>query len=62
MGMEKRSALNFILRIKASLLHELLQAIANRAYAIGYDAAANGEQKNPESVRIDPLQVRKLQP
>lgn len=60
--MEKRSALRFMLRIKASLFHSFVQAVADRAYTRGYDDAQRGEAKHVEHVRIDPAQVRKLHP
>lgn len=60
--MEKRSALSFTLRIKAALFHELVQRVATRAYHIGYNAARDGLKDDPDHVRIDPSQVRKLHP
>ena len=62
MGMEKRSALSFTLRIKAAVFHLFVQRIAERAYHIGYHAAQQQLPYDPEQVRIDPSQVRKLHP
>ena len=60
--MEKRSALNFTIRIKASLFHLFAQDLVNRAYQLGYEAAKNGRPLDLDSVLIDPSQVRKLHP
>lgn len=59
--MERRSAnLNFTLRIKAALLHKLLQAVAERAYRIGLEDGRAGVD-DAQRVEIDPTQLRKFQ-
>ncbi len=59
--MERRSApLNFTLRIKARLLHKLVQLIASRAYRIGFEDGQEGRESDPGKVEVDPSQIRKF--
>lgn len=61
--MEKRSALlGFTIRVKASWLHKLCQALVERAYEAGYEDAKAGKPMESRRVYIDPSQIRKLQP
>lgn len=59
--MEKRSALNFVVRIRSSLLHEFLQQLVDRAYMLGHEDGANGAPADSSRVQIDPSLMRKLQ-
>lgn len=60
--MERRSAtLSFTTRIKARLLHELVERIAERAYRMGHEDGAAGRAEDPARVKVDPSQVRKFQ-
>lgn len=61
--MERRSAsLNFTLRIKATLLHKLLQRVAERAYKAGFeDAGKPRADEDLSRVQIDPSLLRKFQ-
>lgn len=59
--MERRSAsLNFTLRIRAVLLHTLLELIARRAYSIGWQDGTDRIFKDEDKVTIDPTQLRKF--
>ena len=60
--MKGRSALlNFTVRMKARLLHSLVQRVAERAYKLGYDDAKEGRPFSSERVQISADQVRKFQ-
>lgn len=60
--MERRSAnLNFALRIKAALLHKLLQRVAERAYELGHQDGLDRRPVDTERVDIDPALLRKFQ-
>lgn len=60
--MERRSApLSFSLRIKARLLHELVQRVAERAYRMGHEDGSAGRAENLQRVDVDPSQLRKFQ-
>lgn len=60
--MERRSApfLSFTLRIKASWLHRLCQALVERAYMAGHEDGRKGSPLDSSRVRIDPSQIRKF--
>lgn len=60
--MKRRSApLSFTLRIKAQLLHELVQRIADKAYRLGHEDGSAGRAEDLKNVEIDPSQLRKFQ-
>lgn len=57
---EKVSSLNFTLRIKAALLHKLLQSVAGRAYRAGHEDGRDGHAPDEARVNIDPSLLRKF--
>jgi hypothetical protein len=58
--MRERSA-NFVIRIKAAVLHKLLESVAERAYRLGFsDAQQPRAEPDVAKLRIDPLKLRKF--
>lgn len=59
--MKRRSAnLSFTLRLRATLLHKLLQAVATRAYELGHADGAQQKAPDVQRVDIDPALLRKF--
>lgn len=56
----ERSA-NFVVRIKAAVLHKLLESVAERAYRLGFaDAQAARAEPDVGKLRIDFNKLRKF--
>lgn len=56
----ERSA-NFVVRIKAVVLHKLLESVAERAYMLGFDDARNARaEPDTAKLRIDFSKLRKF--
>lgn len=58
--MQRPKLAKFTVKLSESDLHELLNAIAERAYEEGYTDASLGKVKDASRVRVPPHHTRKL--
>lgn len=56
--MQTSKSATFTIRLNSTLLHELLQRVAARAYQKGLEDGRTGREPDEEALRIDPTLLR----